>query len=337
MYCIFFILRHSFSCVKDTCWLLDIRHIRHHKKAMADSQQVFLDKQTDTTKLCEPIEDDVIADMIHDWESHPDSWSGLNSNTPLDSEFNDDEIMAIFSTECRPHPDDSKEGLQNEPSETSKWPNKKRKTVVRKPGVTREKKKAVWRKYGQKKVVYQGKSNGILRCYFRCNHDNCDGKKVVDYVDTLPIDSHMTHPHSQQCAGKSCSSRLPQDESLKPEDIGRLVHTHDHVYRIERLLATSAEIVCVDVRISTTPTVGVISEAFADSHLDVSAWVGQPLCAVCKQMVQTGEPERPGDARFYRTMVTLPTRTAYALLKIKTIDDNSEHATIMISKQDCTF
>jgi hypothetical protein len=304
---------------------------------MADSQPVFLDKHTDTTKLCEPIEDDVIADMIHNWESHPDSWSGLNSNTPLDSEFNDDEIMAIFYTDCGSHPDDSRKGSQNEPSGTSKQHNRKRKTAIRMPGVTRDKKKAVWRKYGQKRILYKGKPNGILRCYFKCNHDNCDGKRVVDYVDTLPIDSHMTNPHSQECAGKSCSSSLPPDKSLKTEDIGRLVHTHAPVYRIERLLATCAEIVCVDMRISTTPTVGIISEAFADSHLDVTAWMGQPLCSVCEQMVQTGEPERPGDARFYRTMVTLPTRTAYALLKIKTIDDNSEHATVMISKQDCTF
>ena len=296
------------------------------KQAMADSQEVFQNEETVATKLCEPPGDDVITDMLHEWESHTDGWRSfpvddLILNMPLDFELKADEIMAGA--------DNSTHGLSNEKRGTSE-------KVVHRKAAT----KAIWRKYGKKNIMHKGKKKGMLRCYYKCNYRGCDGKKVVDYVDTLPVDSYMTIPHSKNyCDAKACSLRLPEDGGLKPEDIDRLANTHAPVYRIERLLATCTDIVCVDMRLSSTSTDTTISEAFADSHLDVSAWVGQSLFTVCTQMVQTGESERPMDARFYRTMVALPSRrtTSYSLLKIKTIDDKSEHATIMISKEDCTF
>jgi len=289
---------------------------------MADSQGVFQNEETVPTKLCEPSgDDDVITDMLHEWESETDGWMSF----PVD-----DLVLNMPPLDFEIKADNSLPGLSNEKRGTSK-------KVEHRKAVT---KTTIWRKYGKKNILHKGKAKAMVRCYYKCKYKGCDGKKVNDYVNTLLVGSHMTNPHSKNyCGTKACSLRLPEDGVLKPEDIGRLADTHaPPVYRIERLLATCAEIVCINMRISVTSTDSTISEAFADSHLDVSAWVGQSLCTVCKQMVQTEESARPMNARFYRSMVALPSgRTAYALLKIKTVDDKSEHATIMISKEDCTF
>ena len=142
---------------------------------MADSQEVFQNEETVPTKLCEPSGDDVITDMLHEWESHTDGWGSdlvddLILNTPLDFELQAGEIMADA--------DNSMHGLNNEKRGTSK-------KVVNRKAAT----KTIWRKYGKKNIIHKGKAKGMVRCYYKCNYRGCDGKRVVEYVDKLPVDA----------------------------------------------------------------------------------------------------------------------------------------------------
>ena len=310
---------------------------------MANSDGIVCDAQSIEAYLGDLFEPECITDLCKDCESHPDRWRHTNLKSEdlrTDTGINRKpvcDMIADFAVVSEPRRDgktNENNISQNEKTTTSKQLKGKYKKVEQKYHKCKDRKKADWRKYGQKTLLH--KQAGVRRYYYKCNQENCGGKKIVDYVGNMKVDSDMTNPHSAVCSTKSWAVHMAEGNHNNVAEVEALTE----VSKIEKILATCTQMMCVDMRLLVTPTGHIISEASADCDLGVGAWIGQPLTNVCTQMVRTefaGKSRLPVRVRFYRTIVTLPACTAYALLKIKPIDKKSEHATIIISKENYTF
>ena len=206
--------------------------------------------------------------------------------------------------------------------------------------------KSKWRKYGQKKLMTPQPSQattkpGVVRCYYKCTVANCERKKMVDYVDGMPVGVDYKQGHSAFCQveDSECAS-VAVDSTLTVIDpilLGQQVHALRHIHRMENLLSMLHTLVFVELTLSKVGEAQVIAEVLPNPCLDATAWLGKSVQDVVLGMiVAPWETTTPVGTKFFRGIVSLPKNpAAYVLLKATEVDTNLDRVTVMIRQQDC--